>query len=157
MTTIAVTADTHDEIADWAPVIERLGELFAGADLIVHCGDITTARVLDDLRTIAPVLAVRNDGDPPPEPPRLVDGPTVVTHGGIDIGVVFSLPEEADLGALFGQPVRLVLHGGTHAASIDERDGTLVVDPGSPTLARRTTVALVDIDGDDVAARILDV
>src|SRR5262249_24369901 len=108
MTTIAVTADTHDEIvkAGWGPVMERLGELFAGADLIVHCGDITTARVLDDLRTIAPVLAVRNDGDPPPDPPGLVDGPTVVTHGGIDIRVVFELPDGADLGQLFGRPVR---------------------------------------------------
>lgn len=157
MSTIAVISDTHDEIADWGPVAERLGELFAGVDLIVHCGDITTARVLDDLGAIAPVAATRNDGDPPAEPPRLADGPRVIHHAGIDIGVVFSLPEGTDVADLFGQPVRLVLYGGTHAGHVEERGGTLLVSPGSPTLAERTTVALVDVDGDDVTARLLDV
>lgn len=157
MTTIAVLSDTHDDIADWGPVSERLGELFAGADLIVHCGDITTTQVLDDLAAIAPVVATRSDGDPPPEPPRLQDGPRVVSHGGLDVGVVFGLPEGADPAALFGRPLRLVLYGGTHAPAVEERDGTLLVNPGSPTLAARTTVALVDVDGDDIGARILDV
>ena len=137
---------------------ERLGELFVGVDLIVHCGDITTPRALDDLGAIAPILpATRNDGDPPPEPPRLADGPRAIHHAGIDIGVVFSLPEGADVAELFGQPVRLVLYGGTDAGRGRERDGTLLVNPGSPTLAERTTVALVDVDGDDVTARLLDV
>jgi putative phosphoesterase len=157
MSTIAVLSDTHDDIADWVPVCERLAELFAGADLIVHCGDITTLRVLDDLAAIAPVVATRNSGDPPAEPPRLEDGPRVVAHDGLDVGIVFALPEGADVAEVFGRPLRLVLYGGTHAGSIDERDGTLLVNPGSPTLAERTTVALVDVDGDDIRARIVDV
>jgi uncharacterized protein len=157
MSTIAVLADTHDEIVPWAAVSERIAELFAGADLIVHCGDITTAAVLDHLATVAPVVATRSDGDPPPEPPRLEDGPRVVLHDGVDVGVVFALPEGADVAELFGRPLRLVLYGGTHAASVEERDGTLLVNPGSPTLAERATVALVDVDGDDIRARIVEV
>jgi predicted phosphodiesterase len=73
------------------------------------------------------------------------------------VGVVFALPEGADVAELFGRPLRLVLYGGTHAASVEERDGTLLVNPGSPTLAERATVALVDVDGDDIRARIIDV
>ncbi|HET6951098.1 MAG TPA: metallophosphoesterase family protein, partial [Acidimicrobiales bacterium] len=62
------------------------------------------------------------------------------------------------VGELFDRPVRLVLFGGTHAASIEEReDGTVLVNPGSPTLAERTTVALVDVDGRAVRPRILDI
>lgn len=156
MSTIAVLSDTHDDIADWGPVRARLAELFAGVDLIVHCGDITSTRVLDDLGAIAPVVATRSDGDPPAAPPRLEDGPRVVGHGGLDVGVVFALPEGVDVAELFGRRLRLVLYGGTHAAAVEERDGTLLVNPGSPTLARRTTVALVDVDGDDIRARILD-
>jgi putative phosphoesterase len=158
MSTIAVVADSHDEVVDWAPVRDRLAELFAGADLIVHCGDATTAQVHDDLAAIAPVVATRSPGDPPPDPPRLTDGPRVVRHAGIDVGIVFDLPAGVAVDDLFGQPVRLVLYGGTHAPGIEQRDdGTVLVNPGSPTLAERATVALVEIDDDGIRPRIVDV
>lgn len=155
---IGVVADTHDEIAAWAPVRERLGDVFAGASLIVHCGDATSAQVLDELAEIAPVVAVRSAADPPADPPRLVDGPRVVDHDGVAVGVVVSLPENTDVGSLFERPVGLVLHGGTHAPSVEERDGAVLVNPGSPTLAERHTVAVIEVgDGDGVDARIVEI
>lgn len=156
MGTIGVIADTHDDIADWGPVRERLGDVFAGVSLIVHCGDATTGAVLDGLAEIAPVVAVRSAADPPADPPRLVEGPRVVEHDGLDVGVVVSLPEGTDVEELFGRPVGLVLHGGTHAPSVEERDGAVLVNPGSPTLAERHTVALVEVDPAGVRARIVE-
>jgi predicted phosphodiesterase len=81
-----------------------------------------------------------------------------VRHAGIDVGIVFDLPAGVAVDDLFGQPVRLVLYGGTHAPGIEERDdGTVLVNPGSPTLAERATVALVEIDDDGIRPRIVDV
>jgi putative phosphoesterase len=157
MSTIGVVADTHDEVVPWGPVRERLGAAFAGVSLVVHCGDATSAAVLDGLAEIAPVVAVRSAADPPPDPPRLVDGPRVVEHDGIAVGVVATLPADADLVTLFGRPVRLVLHGGTHAPAIEDRGDTLLVNPGSPTLAERPTAALVAITAPDLTATIVEV
>jgi uncharacterized protein len=155
---IGVIADTHDAIVPWDPVGRKVADLFAGVDLIVHCGDITTPAVLDQLATVAPVVAVRGADDPPPDPPRLTEPPRIVDHGGHAIGVVVALAEGGPpVADLFDRPVSVVLHGGTHEAGIEERDGVLLVNPGSPTLADRTTVAVVDIDGPEVTARILDV
>jgi putative phosphoesterase len=155
---IGVVADTHDAIVPWDPVGRKVADLFAGVDLIVHCGDITTPAVLDQLATVAPVVAVRGADDPPPDPPRLTEPPRIVDHGGHAIGVVVALAEGGPpVADLFDRPVSVVLHGGTHEAGIEERDGVLLVNPGSPTLADRTTVAVVDIDGPEVTARILDV
>jgi uncharacterized protein len=155
---IGVVADTHDAIVPWDPVGRKVADLFAGVDLIVHCGDITTPAVLDQLATVAPVVAVRGADDPPPDPPRLTEPPRIVDHGGHAIGVVVALAEGGPpVADLFDRPVSVILHGGTHEAGIDERDGVLLVNPGSPTLADRTTVAVVDIDGPEVTARILDV
>jgi uncharacterized protein len=158
MASIGVIADTHDAIVPWDPVGEKVADLFAGVDLIVHCGDLTTAAVLDQLATVAPVVAVRGADDPPPDPPRLTEPPRVVDHGGHAVGIVVALAEDGPLVAdLFDRPVSIVLHGGTHAAAVEERDGVLLVNPGSPTLADRTTVAVVDLDGTAPSARILDV
>jgi putative phosphoesterase len=155
---IGVVADTHDAIVPWDPVGRKVADLFAGVDLIVHCGDITTPAVLDQLATVAPVVAVRGADDPPPDPPRLTEPPRIVDHGGHAIGVVVALAEDGPpVADLFDRPVSVVLHGGTHEAGIEERDGVLLVNPGSPTLADRTTVAVVGIDGPEVTARILDV
>lgn len=62
--TVAVVADTH--------VPDRVGALHPGLlsslrmirpDLILHCGDICTPGVLEDLRQVAPVEAVRGNRD----------------------------------------------------------------------------------------------
>jgi len=63
-TLVGIITDTH--------VPQRLGRLPAGIDrafdgvsLILHAGDINSPNVLDELRRIAPVLAVIGNADPP--------------------------------------------------------------------------------------------
>ena len=54
---IAVISDTHDLLRDG--VLEKLQK----CDAILHGGDISSQAVLDTLKSIAPVYAVRGNAD----------------------------------------------------------------------------------------------
>jgi len=142
---IGVIADTHDELVPWDEVLAKVAAAFEGVDLVLHCGDLTTRRALDDLGALAPVVAVRSAADPPPDE-VLLEGPHVLEAGSVTIGLVCALGEER--AASLDRPVDVVVHGGTHVASVETADGVLYVNPGSPSLADTTTVArLVVGDG----------
>ena len=133
-----------------APVLDAL----AGADLILHCGDLECLGVLDYLETLAPVLAVRGYEDPTEAGDRLADTTRVVHVGGVSIGMVHDIqwpgprvsttgdgaglvlpPGEAGhtLTRKFGEPVDAVVFGDTHEELICFWDEVLMVNPGSPT------------------------
>src|SRR5437762_2835464 len=57
---VGVISDTHGLVRPAA--LDHL----RGSDLIVHCGDIGEAAVLDTLKAIAPVSAVRGNNDKRP-------------------------------------------------------------------------------------------
>lgn len=85
VTRVGLVADTHvGEYLDAIP--EGVFRALEGCDLVLHAGDISRPWVLDELATIAPVVAVRGDHD------RL-DGlglprHTVVTVDGKRIGLI---------------------------------------------------------------------
>ncbi|GAC1678239.1 MAG: hypothetical protein NVS9B9_31330 [Ktedonobacteraceae bacterium] len=78
---VGVIADTH--IPESLPRLPKeISRIFQGVDLILHAGDITSEGVLDNLRCIAPVVAVRGNHD------RLdLPRSTVVEIGGKRIGL----------------------------------------------------------------------
>lgn len=53
------------------------------------------------------------------------------------------------LEVIFGQPVDIVVFGYTHQAMLEEHDGVLLVNPGSPNLVRQEiglgTVAILEV------------
>ena len=64
MTTLGVLADTHipDRVAELDPrVLETFKD--AGVAAILHAGDVSVPKVLDDLSQLAPVHAVRGNRD----------------------------------------------------------------------------------------------
>jgi hypothetical protein len=157
---IGLVSDTHDNLCDWPAVRGRIAEALAGVDLVVHCGDITTLAVLDDLERVAPVRATRNTDDPEPIPGRLDDGPIVIDADGVAIGVTFSLPdprEGTDWAEMFGRPVDVVVFGGSHAPVIEQDGDVLLVNPGSPSLAAALTVGELVVGDGPPRARIIDV
>ncbi len=153
MSRIGLIADTHDEAVPWDRVHNKVSEAFEGVELILHCGDLTTLHVLDRLGSIAPVIAVRSPGDPQAVPGRLFDGPHVLERDGKVIGLVNALGEDGP--NPFGRPVDVIVHGGTHVASIDSNGVILLVNPGSPTLAERVTVGLLETGPDHTEAVIV--
>jgi hypothetical protein len=153
MQRIGLISDTHDDVVPFDTIAGQVADAFAGVELILHCGDLTTTGILEQLCEIAPVLAVRSSADPPPAPPRLVDGPRVIDAAEMTIGLVNTLVD--DPATTFDREVDVVVHGGTHEASVEQRGRLLLVNPGSPTLANERTVAVLDLGGPSPRATIV--
>ena len=117
---IGILSDTHDLLRP-----EAL-EALSGCAQILHCGDVSSRKILDRLERIAPVLAVRgnNDKEWAEDLPQFLD----VELGGLRIYMTHKkkdLPEDLS-------PSDLVLTGHSHAyASARSESGALLLNPGS--------------------------
>lgn len=148
---IGIVSDTHGALPDAAEAA------LAGMDAIVHAGDIGPGCVLDVLGTIAPVTAISGNMDLGPA--TMLPHATNVVLGGVRFVVAH---RERDLAGSL-DPVRagarVAVFGHTHVASIEERDGVLRVNPGSPTAPRGggpASVAVVTVAPDGaVSAEIV--
>ncbi|HEY2048422.1 MAG TPA: metallophosphoesterase family protein [Caulobacteraceae bacterium] len=169
---LAVLADCHIHPGsgpDWTTAILQA---LAGVDQIITLGDMGEAAGLDRLAAIAPVLGVRGRDDS--DDPRTAPALRTLQIGGLRVGCVFDptthgLSTLADpfspaaewtqkASELFDGPVRVLLHGATHRASIAEIDGVLVIDPGSallPAEGSAPSFVLLTVVGDQVDAEIV--
>ncbi len=169
---IGLISDTH--IPEAMPELPaQIHEVFAGADLILHAGDMHCLEVLDWLENIAPVLAARGNGDEGsggrpvvPDDPRLQEA-QIVTYHGWTLGVVHDVldPEEMPhwpitrtMERYFGCHTDLIVCGHTHVERIRQHDGVWVVNPGSPTYPRNLaaqpgTVGVLEL-GEERSAQV---
>lgn len=120
----------------------------AGVDQILHAGDVGGPEILDDLRLIAPVRAVRGNTDPPDDA-DLADV-LDLEMGGVRIhvshGHEVGQPTPEQLAAAYDAD--LIVYGHTHRQRIDRVDGRLVVNPGAAGPRRfdvKPSVAVVRI------------
>ena len=62
--------------------------------------------------------------------------------------------------SVFGTPVDIVIFGRTLEAMVEEHDGILFVNPGSPTIPRNLMklgqVAILDLTSESREAKIID-
>ena len=155
---VAVLADTHCRSVDAEDLPDDVMAAIAGLDLILHCGDLTSAAVLDRLGSVATVLSVRSEIDPPADGVRLFDGPLLVRAGHTLIGMAADIPENVDPSTLFGTDVDLALSGTSHIPHVGRVGSTLLVNPGSPTIPLShagPTLATIDLDGPRSTVRIV--
>jgi uncharacterized protein len=152
-----VLADTHIPRRSRA-LPEELVPYLTEADLILHAGDLLEASVLDELSTHAPVYAVRGNVDLPE-----VDLPETLEFdfGGATIAMIH------DSGRKEGRRKRLhrrfpearaIVFGHSHIPFLEDEDGLLLLNPGSPTDRRRQprhTFALLRAEEGSVRAEIL--
>jgi putative phosphoesterase len=146
---IGVISDTHGLLRP-----EALRAL-RGVDLIVHAGDVGNAEVLEALRAIAPVVAVRGNNDRGAWARALRETETLAV-GGARLYVIHDLkelaldPKTAD--------VDVVIAGHSHQPAIARRGGVLFLNPGSAGPRRfRLPVAVARLDvGGRVRARIVE-
>lgn len=160
---VGLISDTHiPEIAKELP--QRIKEVFKGVDLILHAGDIFVASVLDELATIAPVLAARGDDDYTIRDKRLDEIQNLMLDG-LNVYVIHSsqyfardLIEHPERHNLEKSP-DVVVFGHTHRDVVQTVSTSLLVNPGSATFPyyqlRLGTVGLLSINGGKAEARIV--
>ena len=148
--TVGVISDTHGLVRPAA--IEAL----RGSELIVHCGDVGDAAVLDALRVLAPVRAVRGNNDKGRWAANLPSS-EVVEAGG---QMLYVLHDVADLDL---EPAAAgfaaVLSGHSHRPSVERRRGVLYLNPGSAGPRRFTlpiAVAKLTVSARRCDARIVE-
>ena len=146
---VGVISDTHGLLRPAAL------EALHGCELIVHAGDVGKLEVLEGLRTVAPVMAVRGNVDREPWNEDL-PATRVVQAGEVFLYVLHNL------GALDVDPAgggfRAVISGHSHQASIKERGGVLYLNPGSAGPRRFSlpiSLALLHVRGHDLRAEIV--
>ena len=119
---IGVISDTHGLLRPQAV------EALRGSELILHAGDVGAPEVLDELRRIAPVVAVRGNVDldawarrlPVTEIAEAEQKTFYVLHRIADLDLK---PRAAHIDA--------VIFGHSHKPSMEWRDGVLFFNPGS--------------------------
>jgi hypothetical protein len=149
MPRIGVISDTHGLVRP-----EALRAL-RGSDLIVHAGDIGAPEVLETLRTIAPVVAIRGNNDRAPWARDLPDT-EVVERAGHSLYVLHDV-HELDLDPR-AAGFDAVIAGHSHQPKIERRDGVLYLNPGSAGPRRfrlPVAVARLDVGARGLEARIL--
>jgi putative phosphoesterase len=159
---IVVLSDTHAP-RFWKRCPPAVAAWLAGADLILHAGDVCTPEVLDELSEYAPVKVVLGNND----------GPEVAAWGapetleldleGVRVGLIH------DAGGKDGRLARmrrrfpsadLVVFGHSHIPMDIADDRLRIINPGSPTDKRRqpyrTLAELVIADGAIRSVRIVE-
>jgi putative phosphoesterase len=119
---IGVISDTHGLLRPEAV------DALRGSDHIIHAGDVGASEILDKLRDIAPMTAVRGNvdkGDWTGELPET----DVLESGGILIYVLHDL-QQLDLKPM-GAGVAVVVSGHSHVPKQEMRDRVLYFNPGS--------------------------
>jgi putative phosphoesterase len=119
---VGVISDTHGLVREQA-----LAAL-AGCELIIHAGDIGTPDVLERLREIAPVRAVRGNND------RGVWARSLPLNDVIEIGThhVYLLHDIAELDIdPAAASMAAVITGHSHKPAAEVREGVLYLNPGS--------------------------
>jgi len=150
-------SDTHGLLS------EEAVEALRGSELILHAGDVGKPEIIDALRVVAPVVAVRGNVDRDSWASALPA--TAVAEAESALIYVLHDVKELDLdpvAAGFG----VVVSGHSHKPARSQRSGILYINPGSAGPKRfdlPTTVARLDLGAspwkidfvDIVAGRLL--
>ena len=152
---VAVISDTHmPRGARRLP--DACVERIAGADLLLHAGDFSTADVLRELEAIGPpVVGVHGNVDSG-ELRRLLPEERVVEAGGARIALLHDAgPRTGRLERMrrrFGDRADVVVFGHSHLPLHEQADdGFQILNPGSPTERRRApahTMGLIEVRDD---------
>ena len=121
---IGLISDTH--IQDRARELPKnVISSFENVDLILHAGDLTSTKVIDELEKIAPTIA--------------------------DTQQLLYLAKQLD--------ADILVTGHSHQPKIEQIDGVLLLNPGSPVVPRLAdrTVMLLEINNKEVDVEVIKI
>jgi putative phosphoesterase len=145
---VGVISDTHGLLRPEAR------QALVGCDRLIHAGDIGRPEVLEELRSLAPIIAIRGNVDrwalalPDTEVADIAGHSIYVLH---DLKSLDLDPAAAGFAA--------VVSGHSHQPRIGRREGVLYLNPGSAGPRRfklPVAVAILDIDARGLDARIVE-
>lgn len=156
---IGVISDTHiPRRATRVP--DAALRLFEDVELILHAGDLSSLAVVDQLAAYAPVEAVQGNIELPEVAAALPIKRELVI-GGCVIGLVHILGDRVHYArnarAEF-LSARIVVFGHSHIPYAEDRDGLLLLNPGSATDRRRQpacTAAILTVTDGQPSAKII--
>src|SRR5712664_827600 len=119
---IGLISDTHGLLRKEAV------EALRGSELILHAGDVGKPEILEALRKIAPVVAVRGNVDTEPWAQTLPE--TAVVEAGASMIYVLNDWKALDLDPA-ATGFQILVSGHSHKPGKTERDGVLYINPGS--------------------------
>ena len=158
---IGLISDTH--IPDRARIIpQKVIEAFNDVELILHAGDLTSPKVIDELEDIAPVMAVQGNMDRA-NGINLPKAKTIEVEGlkiGVIHGEVYPRADSDQLVYLAKElDVDILVSGHSHQPKIEQKDRILLLNPGSPVVPRLAdrTVMLLEINNKEVDVEILKI
>jgi uncharacterized protein len=146
---IGVISDTHGLLRPEAVAALR------GVEHILHAGDVGDIAILDALREIAPVTAIRGNVDVAGACAEL-PATEVVELGGQLFYLVHSV-HDLDINPK-AAGVAMVVSGHSHKASVEVKDGVVYFNPGSAGPRRFSlpvTVGFVTVE-DGVEASVME-
>jgi putative phosphoesterase len=146
---IGVISDTHGLMRPEALAALR------GVEHILHAGDVGDIAILEALRTIAPVTAIRGNVDTHGACATL-PATDVVELGDKLFYLVHSV-QDLDINPVVAG-VAMVVSGHSHKASVKTKDGVIYFNPGSAGPRRFSlpvSVGFVTVE-DGVEASVLD-
>ena len=175
---IGLLSDTHINWPNTQFPSEVIKKAFEGVDLIIHAGDIWIPWVLDDLETIAPVLAAQGDDDMEEDigGDKRIAQKQILSFEGVDLWVQHVKPRYGLINPLASSsysnmfnrnplpqepvdPPDVVVFGHSHYAEIENYKGTILVNPGSPTLPQYVpklgTIGLLTLESGQAQVRIV--
>ncbi|AEH06996.1 YfcE family phosphodiesterase [Methanothermococcus okinawensis] len=162
---IGVISDTHiGDRADKLP--KEIEDKFSNVDLIIHCGDITSKSVLNELNDIANTIAVKGNMDYL-ELPReeilninnfkigIIHGDIIHPRGDLLKMKYYSLEKGLDV----------LISGHTHVPLIKEIEISelnkkiLLLNPGSPTVPRfpLKTIMKIEIENNTINPKLIPI
>jgi putative phosphoesterase len=146
---IGVISDTHGLL--------RLEALVALAEVehILHAGDVGTIEILDELKKIAPVTAIRGNIDVYGECAKL-PATEMVELGGRLFYMLHSVHDLDIVPKATG--IDVVVSGHSHKPVIERKNGVMYLNPGSAGPRRFSlpvSVALVTVAESGVEARLV--
>lgn len=149
--TIGVVSDTHGLLRP------EVISVFKDSDLIIHAGDIGNPQVLDGLKAISKVIAIRGNNDKGKWANRLPDTDVVAVRG-ISIYIIHDIkefnlePTAAD--------INVVISGHSHYPRVENRRSVLFVNPGSAGPRRfnlPVSVARISVNPVNVEAELIKI
>jgi uncharacterized protein len=147
---VGVLSDTHGLLRPEARAC------LVGCDYIIHAGDIGSAEILEDLASLAPLIAVKGNNDKAPWAAHLPET-DLVRLGGAFVYVIHDLAQ-LDIEPV-GAGVQAIVSGHSHKPLTFERDGVCYLNPGSCGPRRFSlpiSMGEMRIVGSDIQARTVE-